>query len=217
VVKSYAAGAAVDVGRPPDAPPGTILARAKAFKGVDGPLSAEQRTDRLRFDFDEVLPGFEWHGIERDDRYGTFQWCGPGTRASLHLPLTIDRDLDILIRVLHAVAPEILDTLRLEVNGNTIALERHVDPAGSNLFAGRIPAPVLARRAGAARLVFIVDRTIEPRSLDPSSDDRRRLGLAFNWIDISPAPTEPLVDMDSTPAVDDERPADASEPAERGD
>lgn len=188
VVAAYAAGKAVEIGPPPDAPPGELVERTKAFKGVDTALPPEARTDRLRFEFDQVvLPGFEWHGVERDPRYGVFQWSGPGTRSSLHLPLANDRDLDITVKVLHAVAADVLQNLRLEVNGEPVPLARRPDPSGGTLFEGRIPAAVLARSAGFVRLTFLVDRTVEPRTFDPSNVDPRRLGLAFNWIEVRPA------------------------------
>ncbi|HEX9945445.1 MAG TPA: glycosyltransferase [Thermoanaerobaculia bacterium] len=186
VVAAYAAGRAVDVGTPPDAPPGELVERTKAFKGVETELPPEARTDRLRFDFDQVLPGLEWHGVERDPRHGTLQWSGPGTRSSLHLPLANDRDLEIELQVVHALAPDVLDSLRLAVNGEPVALERRAGESGANRFRGLIPAAALARSAGPPRLTFEVGRTIAPVEIDPASGDRRRLGLAFNWIEVRP-------------------------------
>ena len=186
VVAAYAAGKGVEIGPPPDAPPGELVERSKAFKGVETELPPEARTDRLRFDFGQVLPGFEWHGVERDPNHGTFQWSGPGARSSLHLPLANDRDLDVTVKVLHAVTPDVLESLRLEVNGQPVPLAPRPDESGT-LFDGRIPRDALARSPGPVRLTFLVSRTVEPRSFDPDNVDPRRLGLAFNWIEVRPA------------------------------
>jgi glycosyltransferase involved in cell wall biosynthesis len=190
LVRAYATSRAVEIGAEPDAPPGEVVERSKAFKGVAAALPPEARTATLRFAFDHVLPGLEWHGIERDPRHGTFQWSGPGTKSSLLLPLANDRDLEIAFRVLHCLAPDILDSLRLEVNGEPVALARRTDKSGGVLFTGRLPAAALASTPGPPRLTFLVSRTVSPVELDPASGDRRRLGLAFNWIEVRPAGTQ---------------------------
>jgi hypothetical protein len=187
VIEAYGAGRTVEIGPPPDAPPGELVEQAKAFKGVEASLPAASRTDRLRFDFGQTLPGFEWHGAERDPRHGLFQWCGPSLRSSLHLPLAGDRDLTITFGVINAVAPDVLESLRLEVNGEPVALTRRSRKGYGYRFSGRLPAASLARSAGAPRLTFMVSRTIEPKSLDPANGDRRKLGLAFNDLEIKPS------------------------------
>jgi glycosyltransferase involved in cell wall biosynthesis len=187
VIVAYDAGKTVEIGPPPDAPPGDLVERTKTFKGVESELPAAARTDRLRFDFDQVLPGFEWHGVERDSHHGVFQWSGPSTRSSLHLPLVNDRDLTITFGVINALAPDVLESLGLEVNGEPVALSRRSKETHGYRFAGRLPAAALARSLGAPRLTFVVSRTIEPTSLDPASGDRRRLGLAFHDLEVKPA------------------------------
>jgi glycosyltransferase involved in cell wall biosynthesis len=186
LVTAYATGHAVEIGAEPEAPPGDVVERNKAYKGVDVDLPAEARSAALRFAFDQVLPGLEWHGIERDPRHGTFQWSGPGTRSSVLLPLANDRDLEVTFRVLHCLQPDILESLRLDVNGEPVALARRADDTGAILFEGRLPAAALALSSGPPRLTFRVSRTVAPVELDPASGDRRRLGLAVNWIEVRP-------------------------------
>jgi len=72
----------------------------------------------------------------------------------------------------------------LEVNGEPVALTRHADNFGGMIFGGRLPAAALAQSLGPPRLTFLIDRTGAPAELDPASGDRRRLGLAFNWIEV---------------------------------
>lgn len=186
LLRAYATCRVVEIGAPADAPPGEIVERAKVYKGAVA-APPETRTDRLRFAFDQAQPGLEWQGVERDPRHGTFQWSGPATRSSLDLPLVNDRDLEIAFRVVHWLKPDILDSLRLEVNGEPVALTRRADEAGAMVFEGRLPAAALALSSGSPRLTFLVSRTVSPVELDPASGDRRRLGLAFNWIEVRPS------------------------------
>lgn len=186
VVAAYATCRVVEIGAPADGPPGELVERAKIYKGaVDAP-PPETRTARLRFELEQAQPGLEWQGIERDPRHGTFQWSGPATSSSVHLPLVNDQDLEITVRVLHWLAPDVVDSLRLEVNGEPVALNRRTDESGAALFDGRLPAAALALSSGAPRLTFRVNRTVSPVELDPASGDRRRLGVAINWIEVRP-------------------------------
>jgi hypothetical protein len=187
VIAAYDAGRTVAIGPPPDAPAGELVESTKAFKGVGSALPAEGRTDRLRFDFGQTLPGFEWHGAEFDPRHGVFQWSGPSPRSSLHLPLAGDRDLALTFGVINAVAPDVLESLRMEVNGEPVALTRRSRRSYGYRFTGRLPAAALARTPGAPRLTFVVSRTLAPQSLDPASADRRSLGLAFHGLEVKPA------------------------------
>ena len=184
LVTAYATCRVVEIGAPADAPPGELIERSKVYKGAVAAPPPETRTARLRFEFDQAQPGLEWQGVEHDPRHGTFQWSGPATSSSLRLPLVNDRDLEITFRVLHWLAPDVVDSLRLEVNGEPVALTRRTDESGAALFVGRLPAAALALSSGAPRLTFRVSRTVSPADLDPASGDRRRLGLAFNWIEV---------------------------------
>lgn len=187
LVTAYATCRTVEIGASADAPPGEIVESSKIYKGAVAAPPPETRTDRLRFEPDQPQPGLEWHGVERDPRHGAFQWSGPATSSSLHLPLVNDRDLEITFRVLHWLAPDVVDSLRLEVNGEPVVLTRRADEAGAALFDGRLPAAALAQSSGAPRLTFRVSRTVAPVELDPASVDRRRLGVALNWIEVRPA------------------------------
>jgi hypothetical protein len=187
LARAFATCRVVEIGASAEAPPGELVERAKIYKGAMAAPPPETRTDRLRFQLDQAQAGLEWQGVEHDPRHGAFQWSGPATSSSVHLPLVNDRDLEITVRVLHWLQRDILDSLRLEVNGEPVALTRRTDESGAILFEGRLPAAALALSSGAPRLTFRVSRTVSPVELDPASGDRRRLGLAFNWIEVRPA------------------------------
>jgi hypothetical protein len=187
VVLAYASSRSVDVDLSQDAPPGELVERSKRFKGIESNLPPEARTASLRFTFAESLAGLEWHGPESDPRHGTFQWSGPGTQSSVQLPLVTDQDLRLTTHIIHSLAPDVLDSLQLEVNSVPIPLIRRTDEHGTTQFDGLIPAPALAKTTGHSRITFLINRTIVPADVNTKSTDRRRLGLAFNWIEVKPA------------------------------
>ena len=184
---AQAAGKLIDVGASAAGAPGELVELAKAFKGAGGALPRESRTATLRYRFDRDLPGFEWHAVERDSRWGTFQWSGPSSSPSLLLPLANDRDLDLTVHVLAPLLPSVLDSTRLEVNGERVAMRRETTAEGTTRWRARLPAAVLARSAGAVRLVFHGVATVRPCDLDPASTDRRNVGLAFHRLEVAPA------------------------------
>jgi Glycosyl transferase family 2 len=163
-------------------------AQTRVFKGLAPALPASLRSERLRFDFDQLLPGFEWHGPQRHETHGIYQWTGPGTRSSLHLPLTNDRDLALSFCVMYALAPDVIESLRVSVNDEPVPLTRESEPDGAWVFRAILPAQALARSEGAPRLTFEVNRVVVPARVDRTSTDERALGVAISWLEIGPVP-----------------------------
>lgn len=176
----------IDVAKSVEAAPGLLSAITKVFKGAPDEAPQRERVHRMRYTFDEKLAGLEWCGPEPNADFGTFQWSGPSTRSSLDLPLRTDGDLEVTIHLLAPLAMDVLDELRLVVNGDAIALDATPEPSGAFLLRGRIERDTLSKSNGETRLTFEVSRTVVPSELDPASNDHRRLGLPFHWIDIAP-------------------------------
>lgn len=141
---------------------------------------------RARVDFTRPLRDPGWHLPDSLPDFGQVCWTGPGTASSIDLVLSAEGDTRIRFRVVHALAPDVLASLALRVNDYPVTLSRQVDDAGTSIFEGLIPKSVIAAGGGVSRLIFRVNRTLVPSEVDPSSADRRALGLAFNWIDLSP-------------------------------
>lgn len=142
----------------------------------------------LNFNFDQALPGSGWHAIQTLPEFGAVRWTGPGTQTRLDLPLVTDQDLNIQFRILMALAPDILESLTLKVNEQLIPLTRGAEPPGAGVtFHGCLPRSVLQPGASFTRLVFEVNRTLAPKTVDPHNGDERLLGVLFNWIKIFPA------------------------------
>jgi hypothetical protein len=182
-----AEGKLIDVSTMTEGEPGELVETTLAFKGAAAPLPPGERLEELAYDFDRILPGFEWHGPEHDPVHGSFQWSGPSTASSLHLPLAATRNLQLTVEVLHALHPSILQSLRLEVNGESVDLVRESQADGSSRFHALLPAAALAQSSGPVRLLFHVERTLRPCDVDPANSDRRSLGLAFCRLTVRPA------------------------------
>jgi tRNA (mo5U34)-methyltransferase len=167
--------------------------RLENYKQLDSGRTALGQ--QLQLQFDQAPLGSGWHPPTLLAEHGATCWTGPETRSTLNISLTLDRDLTIRFRVLMALAPDILDSLKLSVNDQPIPLSHHTDPVGATIFEGRLPPATLQPSSSLTRLVFEVNRTLAPSEVDAQNPDERPLGVLFNWIEISPW-------IDSPPAVE---------------
>ena len=140
-------------------------------------------TTQLDFDFNQALSGSGWH--LREGSEPTFRWTGPGTTSTLDLPLAIAQDLTLEFCVINAIAPDILQSLTLQVNDRPVPLGV-LYSHGITLFQAIIPSAALSSNAPFTRLTFQVNRTLSPQDLNPHDPDRRPVGLAFSAIQTFP-------------------------------
>lgn len=169
-------------------PAGQLSNITRQFKGAAAADNGDlERVERLRYEFKRLQQGMEWHPPERHPHFGPYQWSGPSTRSSLDFPLRTDRDLDLSLQLLSPLADDVLESLRLTVNDDPVPLERTPEESGAWRLRGRIPRETLQKAERATRFTFEISRTITPSDLDPESDDYRRLGLPFNWLEVIPA------------------------------
>lgn len=135
--------------------------------------------------------GSGWHLQDGLDTGGTpFRWSGPSPVSTLDFPLSSQDDLMIRLRIINAAAPDILDSLALEVNGYSVELEPILKRGTLAVLQSVIPKAVLERSA-LTRFRFSVNRTVR---LDPSQDDARKVGLAFHRVQIFPVYAQPTTE-----------------------
>jgi hypothetical protein len=165
------------------------------FQQSHRPVSA------LSFTFDQPISGAaHWQRLEDIPGHGLCRWTGPGIQSSLDFALSSDNDLMIRFRILMGITPEVLNSLRLRVNGEPIPLRKTRDETGAFVFEGRIFRAILAKGKGPMRLLFEVAHTVAPSAIDPDNQDSRQLGVLFNRIEITPAtPLDfiPITDFDN--------------------
>lgn len=154
-----------------------------------GPIVVSQLENRrlpsLGFEFDNIASGPGWHGQEVTPDGQTFQWMKES--AVLILPLATDHNLTLRFRVRPALAPDILPSLMLAVNGHPVALAGQPEANGDTTFEAVIPKALLDNPRY-TQLVFRVSRTVIPDDLY-GNGDTRALGLAFDWLRVDPAIT----------------------------
>jgi glycosyltransferase involved in cell wall biosynthesis len=150
----------------------------------------------LSFAFDRFVPGSGWGGPEcalDGDAPRWFQWT-VDPEATFDVCLAEDGDYVVELRVLHALLPEILDSLTLAANEHRIHLTRRRDESGMWLFKGVIPRTAVAGNPRGTRLVFRVNRTVRPREAGADSDDWRSLGVAVHSLRLtSVRPSDPVL------------------------
>lgn len=140
-----------------------------------------------RIEFDEVIDGEGWRGDVLEDGDTTFQWTS-AVVSELEVPLTADST--IRIRVLGALDPTIVESLRLSVDGTDIALSRTADeepsPLGTPAYIleGVLPVSLADEDTGTVTLTFEIDRVINAQFVGASGEP---FGVAFDWIVIDSA------------------------------
>jgi len=154
----------------------------RRFRGLDGTPSEEPAVERGLPAGDR--PGLGWHGVETDRR-GPFRWTGPSVQAGLEVPVPVDSSPGLVLRVkvIRAVDPAQLDGLRFAIEDQTLAPPRRSRRPGGHLFEAPIPDAAL-RGGSSVGVTLTVPFTVSPHERDPSSSDRRQLGVAVRWVEI---------------------------------
>jgi hypothetical protein len=140
----------------------------------------------IEYSFDQPLVGNSWYDPEINGDHGIYRWSGPAPASNLDFPLAATSDLKIKFEVLLGITPAVLDSLKLEIEGQVIALTTRLDPSGIIIYEGVIPATIIARTNGLTRLTFKVEETVTPNAIYPDNQDKRRLGFALRNVVIHP-------------------------------
>lgn len=126
-----------------------------------------------------------WSGLEVMEDLGIkFMWTGPDTTSTIDLPLSQECDFIIRFRVINCLAPDILESLRLEFYGQPIDIHISSRNEFSTIFEAFIHKSHFLNKKNHTALAFQVNRTIKPPIIDPSSVDHRSLGVAIDRITI---------------------------------
>lgn len=161
-------------------------------------LSSAVPTDHVRFDFRFVDPGRGWYPAERHPAYGIVRWSGPSTTSFLRFNLSAGKSYQIRIKVIRAIARDVLNSLQITVNNHKIDLKMQRESQNSGfIFTGTIPAMAIPED-GETLIQLDVNRTVSPVDKDwkrvlkeklgrPVNLDERLLGLLYNWIEIQPS------------------------------
>ena len=162
-----------------------VTADWRRFKGSHSRVEPlpELGNEPVRFFLEPGFSGFEWHPPEHDPVHGPFRWSGPSTNSVIPLPRRIATRTRLRIHILHLIEPEILDGVALTFNGQPLDVTKSRSDSG-RWFVDTILDP---QRGDLDPLLNLtVPRTARPFDVY-GSEDRRWLGVAVNWIELSPA------------------------------
>jgi hypothetical protein len=142
------------------------------------------------YDFCLPLRGSGWQRRELPSDQPTYRWTGPGTTSTLDLPVNVDTDRDFLLefRIIcpQVTPPDILHSLRVEVNGQPIAIDILHSDRGTRFFQGVVPNAYLQQSSPFTECRFTVNRVSSLHENNPLDPDTRPVGLAFNFVQLFP-------------------------------
>lgn len=138
-------------------------------------------------EFDRHVPGEGWWPPEK-----SATWTS-ATESTIELWLEQDFDYQLEFHVTGLIpnlAPDILESLSLEVNGHGIKLDAQPNRQNNNtIFRAVVPKSIVASNSKQTILNFRVNRVVSPLSLGMSQDGRM-LGLFFDSLTASPIQPE---------------------------
>jgi ABC-2 type transport system ATP-binding protein len=194
-------------GTPPDVtPPGGTLpgGTPSALVALHHRLRAEWERQTgpagrdeplLFFRLDRPVSGSGWYAVEYNPIHGPYRWSGPGTAASLNLPLPAGLaadPTDLLFRchIIQGISREALASLRVRLNGTRVELSLQATPDGTLLGFGRVRRQVVDGGKG-VEIQLDVAQTEQPPPAPNGLNDTRFLGIALAWVELRPIAPEP--------------------------
>lgn len=166
--------------------PGWFVRLNRKNKGSDSRYKASEirRIDRkTRFDLSGQTMPFEWHGLEKHVRYGSFRWTGPSRRSTIDLPVRLETNLMIRIVVVNSLAPR--EAIRI------LLRDQPLQTTVRKPFRSGFVLEAVARLADIPPsdrdfgITIEVDATRRPCDLGVSKDGRW-LGVAVARVELEP-------------------------------
>jgi len=140
--------------------------------------------DVCDYSLSEPLFGSGFHVPERDGSLA-FRWTGPEKESWIDFRPPAQTDSVLTCRILYAIQPEVLTSLKLKVNDEPVDLswqsvERCVE------VTAKVDDRILAANTDRLRISLSVDNVMRPCDLAPENPDTRSLGLALAGISLRP-------------------------------
>ena len=171
----------------PSTEKGAVVRRNRALKGV----ASRYRSDDLirvevatRFDMSAQEAPFEWYALETTPEGSTFRWSGPSRRATIDLPVVVDRDLGVSLHILMALHPDTIAATTLSIHERPLTVAVRPDGHGATLETVIRPAD-LADNGRDFGITLDAGALLRPCDTG-ASDDRRWLGVAVDWVELRP-------------------------------
>jgi len=168
---------------------------AARFKGAIA-TSTEHRVSQLAepmtFPRQDDYQGFEWHVLRDLGDGRKMRWSGPSHVSTIELDIALDGPCTIRIDVVSAVEPGLLETLKLEIDGQPVSWRRERIDGRPWLVVDHVPAlPMPPGPAAPSQVTFRVANTRRPVDLG-INEDTRFLGIAVADVVVVPTSVEQI-------------------------
>jgi hypothetical protein len=148
------------------------------------PASLCSLPSAANFTFDQPILGAGWHPREMA---GDVWHCWMEQEARLELAHPGAGNHLLRLTVAFLLHADSLPSLKVRVNGQIIPTRLRWDGV-THILEADVPAACLRRQSRRVTLEFRVTTACRPCDLDPTSTDRRTLGLALSRIEFEPHP-----------------------------
>ena len=160
------------------------------IKNCSGSLSQS-----IDFNFSQRMFGTGWYYREiHPDNNIAYRWSGPGKISTVDLPIECNTNMKIQFRVIAQALPEILNSIKVKIEGDVIDLiisnqnmdENQVfDGVNPTTFEGIALRQQICTSKKFVRISFFIDQTVNLHQFNPLYDERLR-GIAMDKIVIHP-------------------------------
>lgn len=143
-------------------------------------------------DFSRPNPGSNWHPPSVSPEGRTYQWMN-GRLATLDVFSQTDTGANLEFCVMEAV-PNAVETLKLQVNAQEVALSRSSSVTCPYWFSGHISQEILALSPAQTTLTFMTDAADTADNI-VHNGDTRVLSVALDWLRMT-SDHEVFIDFD---------------------
>jgi hypothetical protein len=143
----------------------------------------KERFDFIEYDSRQKLQGTGWEAREFTPEGTAFRWTGPESVSSMYFALKRDKDKKLRFRISYVIIPSLLESLKVKVDGEVVELKELSNYKDRRVFEVMIPK-IDKQEKQFTSIIFEVDHTVSPQSINYNSVDDRLLGIAIDWIRI---------------------------------
>ncbi len=141
-----------------------------------------KKSNSINYNFSQAIHGSGWHAREFRSYNGTaFRWTGPTNLSTIDFAISTNNDARIRFSTISQATPDIGNSIKLKVNDTPVSIQLIYRNVNRMIFEGIVEKRILERNTNYTRLTFEVNRTTKA-----SPADDRLIGIALDWISISP-------------------------------
>lgn len=142
-----------------------------------------QSDGRMKLQMRALSLGENWYGAAEVDE-ADLRWSGPGTRATIMLPIKRDKDQLLVIHYKQVVAQDQLKGIRIEVDAEQINHTIYDKISQKYIVVQLVAIP--GEYSSETELAIVLPHTVKPNDVISESPDDRPLGIAVYSVSVLP-------------------------------